>query len=136
MSDNDSTCNSHSPHSTIHGSGLGEQSMAGVNLHEHPFSAAAKVETYRRNNGLDIYTGMPVQRQQARQTAGSGRAAADHVMIADSTANARGGTLRKTVKVIFAILGCLLVLCIIDTVRLLATYSLENPPPNITGKAR
>ena len=55
---------------------------------------------------------------------------------------AKYGTERSVAKLDTAILiaqadvGCLLVLCIIDTVLLLTTYSLENPPPNITGKAR
>lgn len=129
MSDNDSTCNSYSPYSSMTGFSLGEQGMAGVDPHEHPFSAAAKTEIYRRNNGLDIYTGMPVQRHHARPTASSDSTAA-------ARGHARGGILRKTIKVIFAILGCLLVLHIVDTVKLLTTYSLDNPPPNIAGKAR
>ena len=91
MNDDDSH---HIPH-YLHGASPQEQAGAGINAHDHPFGAAAKLEMDRRARGVDIYTGLPLQDNSSKTP----------TFVQDSVAGASKrsawGTLYKVILVIF-----------------------------------
>ena len=138
MHDNDSPGDSSYSPTYLSGSSLGEQANAGVTPHDHPFSAAVKVETDRRNNGLDIHTGLPVGKKRHYSNPASSPGSSPQAKPAERIVDAalKGGGMRRSVRIIVAILGGAMALYIAHYLYLSSSYDIRNPPAHIADKIR